>query len=107
MARKVGDKINYELKGKTYKGIIEKVNPKTYNVRSGKVNRRIPHRLVGMAEGRKKGEADRKKTLASFDKELEGIASEIFKKGKKKGVAGTGLTNAEIRARIKAKKDKK
>ena len=130
MARKVGDKINYELQGRTYKGIIEKINAKTYNVRSGKTQRRIPHRLVGMAEGRKKGQADKKKTLASFDKELEGIAADIFKKGgetkkkgvtkaeamkardglkdilkKKKGVAGTGLTNAQIRARVKAKKE--
>ena len=130
MARKVGDKINYELQGRTYKGIIEKINAKTLNVRSGKTHRRIPIRAVGTATGRAKGQADRKKTLASFDKELEGIASEIFKKGgetkkkgvtkaeamkardglkdilkKKKGVAGTGLTNAQIRARVKAKKE--
>jgi hypothetical protein len=111
MARKVGDKINYELpNGRTYKGIIEKVNPKTYNVRSGKVKRRIPHRLVGMAEGRKKGREDRKKTLASFDKELEGIAAEIFKKGgetKKKGVTKAEAMKARDSLKETLKKKKK
>ena len=42
MTTKVGDTIKYKIGDKLYKGIVEKVNQKTYRVRSGKTTRLIP-----------------------------------------------------------------
>ena len=42
MATNVGDTIKYTFGGKSYKGIVEKVNQKTFRVRSGKITRRVP-----------------------------------------------------------------
>lgn len=41
MTTKVGDTIKYTIGNKSYKGIVEKVNQKTFRVRSGKTTRLI------------------------------------------------------------------
>ena len=46
MTNKVGDKVKYKIKEQTYTGIVEKVNPQTLSVQTGKVLRKIPFRIV-------------------------------------------------------------